>query len=43
MVARALLVVESWVSADGKNRTVHTGGTDAAGKKASGFAVYDKQ
>ena len=31
------------VSADGKSRTVHTSGTDAAGKKVSGAAVYDKQ
>ena len=31
------------VSADGKSRTVHTGETDAAGKKVSGMAVYDKQ
>ena len=31
------------VSADGKSRTVHTSGTDAAGKKVSSVAVYDKQ
>jgi len=31
------------VSADGKTRTVSTTGTDAAGKKISGTAVYDKQ
>jgi len=31
------------VSADGKVRTVTTHGTDAAGKKVSGTAVYDKQ
>lgn len=31
------------VSADGKSRTVTTGGTDASGKKVSSTAVYDKQ
>jgi hypothetical protein len=30
------------VAADGKSRTVTTNGTDAAGKKFSGKAVYDK-
>jgi len=31
------------LSADGKSRTVTTEGTDAAGKKISATAVYDKQ
>lgn len=31
------------VSADGKMRTVTTTGTDAAGKKVTNVAVYDKQ
>ena len=31
------------VSADGKSRTVTTGGTDSKGKKVSSTAVYDKQ
>jgi hypothetical protein len=31
------------VSADGKTRTVTTSGTDSAGKKVKGTAVYDKQ
>jgi len=31
------------VSADGKSRTVHLTGTDSAGKKVSGTAVYDKE
>ncbi len=31
------------VAADGKSRTVVTSGTDAAGKKISSTAVYDKQ
>ena len=31
------------VSADGKSRTVHLAGTDSAGKKVTGTAVYDKQ
>jgi hypothetical protein len=31
------------VSADGKSRTVHTSGTNAAGKKVSSVGVYDKQ
>lgn len=31
------------LSADGKTRTVTTNGTDSAGKKVAGVAVYDKQ
>jgi len=31
------------VSADGKSRTVTTGGTDAEGKKVSNKVAYDKQ
>ena len=31
------------ISADGKTRTVTVGGIDAAGKKVTGTAVYDKQ
>jgi hypothetical protein len=31
------------ISADGKNRTVTTSGTDAKGNKISSTAVYDKQ
>jgi hypothetical protein len=31
------------VSADGRSRTLHLTGTDAAGKKVSSTAVYDKQ
>ncbi len=31
------------VSADGKSRTVTTGGTDASGKKIQAKSVYDKQ
>lgn len=31
------------ISADGKSRTVNLNGTDAAGKKVSSTAVYDKQ
>lgn len=31
------------LSADGKTRTVTTEGTDAAGKKVTATAVYDKQ
>jgi hypothetical protein len=31
------------VSPDGKSRTLHLTGTDAAGKKVSSTAVYDKQ
>jgi hypothetical protein len=31
------------VSADGKTRTLSLNGTDAAGKKVSSVAAYDKQ
>jgi len=31
------------ISADGKSRTLHLTGTDAAGKKVTSSAVYDKQ
>jgi hypothetical protein len=31
------------ISADGKSRTLHLTGTDAAGKKVTTSAVYDKQ
>jgi hypothetical protein len=31
------------ISADGKSRTLRATGTDAAGKKATSSAVYDKQ
>jgi len=31
------------ISADGKSRTLHLVGTDAAGKKVTSSAVYDKQ
>ena len=31
------------ISADGKSRTLHVTGTDAAGKKVTSSAVYDKQ
>jgi hypothetical protein len=31
------------ISVDGKTRTVTVSGTDAAGKKVTGTAVYDKQ
>ena len=31
------------VAPDGKSRTLHVTGTDAAGKKVSSVAVYDKQ
>jgi hypothetical protein len=31
------------ISKDGKSRTVTVSGTDAAGKKISSTAVYDKQ
>ena len=31
------------ISADGKSRTLHVIGTDAAGKKVTSSAVYDKQ
>ena len=31
------------VSADGKSRTVTTGGTDTQGKKVSNKVAYDKQ
>ena len=34
---------EIMVSKDGKTRTVRLSGMDAAGKKVSSFAVYDKQ
>jgi hypothetical protein len=31
------------ISADGKSRTLHLAGTDAAGKKVTSSAAYDKQ
>jgi hypothetical protein len=31
------------VSPDGKSRTLTVSGTDSAGKKVTGTAVYDKQ
>ena len=40
---KAALTGRVVISADGKNRTVTTSGTDAKGNKISSTAVYDKQ
>jgi hypothetical protein len=40
---KVTLTGKAVVSADGKTRTVTISGTDAAGKKVSSTAVYDKQ
>jgi hypothetical protein len=40
---KAVMTVNIVVSPDGKTRTVTTNGTDAAGKKYTSVAVYDKQ
>jgi hypothetical protein len=40
---KEVLVAHIVLSADGKTRTVTTTSTDAAGKKHTGTAVYDKQ
>jgi hypothetical protein len=40
---KVVMTVNIAVSADGKTRTVTTNGTDAAGKKYTNIAVYEKQ
>ena len=40
---KVVIITRSFVSADGKTRTVHLTITDSAGKKVTGTAVYDKQ